>query len=177
MNKQPTAPATKGLIIAALLILFAVITTVFKLEQKTGLSLIPIAIMVGGIIWACASYSKDTWGNVTFGNIFAHGFKASALVAGVMAVFMLVLFKVIMPEALDRSMDVARAKMESDKEMTPEQVDQRMAMARKISLIVIPVSTALMYLVIGAIAALIGAAVSKKTDNPVPFDQFDQSAA
>jgi amino acid transporter len=177
MKKKPTSPAVKGLIISVFLILFSVATTVFSVERNTYLGLVPLIIMVVGIVWACISYSKDMYGNVTFGNIFVHGFKTSALVAGMMTLFILLLFNVIMPEAFDRVMDEARKQMEKGNNMSEDQRNQGMAMARKVALITIPLGTAFVYLAGGAICSLIGAAVSKKTDNPVPFDQFDQPAA
>lgn len=174
MNKKPTSPVVKGLIIAALLVVSAVITAVFKLQENKILGLIPIAIMVVGIIWACISYSKDMYGNVTFGNIFTHGFKTSALIAGIMAIFVLLMITVIFPESLDQGMEQARKQMEADKKMSAQDIDRNMRIGRKAAVVAGPPITALIYLGGGAICALIGAAVAKKTSNPIPFDQIDQ---
>ena len=174
MNKKPMSPATKGLIISAFLILFSVVISVFKYDQKPILGLAPILIMIGGIVWACNSYSKDMYGNVTFGNIFVHGFKTSALIAGIMALFVLLSLTVLFPETLDRAMETARVQMSADKNMSAQQIEKNMRIGRKAAVIAGPPFTGLFYLIGGAICAVIGAAVSKKNPNAVPFDQIDQ---
>jgi hypothetical protein len=108
-------------------------------------------------------------GNVTFGNVFAHGFKVTAAVAAILSIYTFFAFKFIYPEMIDLSLDEARKNMEAKGNMSSDQVDQSVAMVRKFFIPFaiggILIGTAL----IGAIAALIGAGVAKK--NPNPFVQ------
>jgi hypothetical protein len=172
MEPKVTTPGQKGLIIALPLVLFTVVITILKMERNQPLGLLAMAALVGGIIWACLSYSKQMAGNVTFGNIFSHGFKASAIVAAVLGLWVAISFGLIFPEALDRVMDVQREAMEKRGGMSDEQMDQALRISKKMVLPMMTIGSVIMYLIIGAISALIGAAVAKKNPNPQPFDQI-----
>jgi hypothetical protein len=171
MEVKTTAPSQKGLIIALPLVLFAVVITVLKMESNQSLGVLPILGMIGGIVWACLSYSKQMNGNVTFGDVFSHGFKASAVVAAIMGLWVAISLGLLFPEALDRAMDLQREAMEKKGGMPDEEIDQAMAIGKKMALPMGTIFSVIICLVIGAIAALIGAAVAKKNPNPQPFDQ------
>ena len=68
---------------------------------------------LAGIIWACISYSKQINANVTFGNLFAHGFKTTAVIIVIMFVYTIVALKVLFPDMVDKSMAMTRQKMEA----------------------------------------------------------------
>lgn len=171
MDKQVTTPPVKGLIIALALIIFAVIITVMQQETNRSLSIIPFAIMLGGIVWACLSYAKQMDGNVTFGNVFSHGFKTSALIAAIMGLYVALSLTVLFPEALDRGMEMQRLEM-IKKGMSDDQIDKYMTMGRKMAVPMGTIVSVIIYLVVGAISALLGASVAKKNPNPVKQDQF-----
>ena len=171
MDKQVTTPPVKGLIIALALIIFAVIITVMQQETNRSLSIIPFAIMLGGIVWACLSYAKQMDGNVTFGNVFSHGFKTSALIAAIMGLYVALSLTVLFPEALDRGMEMQRLEM-IKKGMSDDQIDKYMTMGRKMAVPMGTIVSVIIYLVVGAISALVGASVAKKNPNPVKQDQF-----
>jgi len=50
MENKVTTPVMKGLIISLILIVFAVVVTIFKLETNKALGIVPIVILLGGII-------------------------------------------------------------------------------------------------------------------------------
>jgi L-cystine uptake protein TcyP (sodium:dicarboxylate symporter family) len=172
MKPTVTSPSQKGLLIALPLVLFAVVTTVLKLEGNKNLGGIPLVVLIAGVIWACRSFSKQMEGNVTFGKIFGHGFKASAIVAAIMGLWIAISFGLLFPEALDRIMEMQRAEIAKSAKMSDEQLDQAMSLGRKFILPTMCISAVILYLFIGAIAALVGAAVAKKNPNPQPFDQI-----
>ena len=163
-DKKIMSPAVKGLMISLVLILIGVTFSILKQDTNQSLAFIPLAVMLLGIIWACVSYSNQMGNNVTFGNVFSHGFKASALVAGIMGLFVVLSLTVLFPEALDRGMEMQREAMEK-KGMSESDIDQYMTMGRKMA---VPMGTAIsvvLYIVVGAISALIGAAIAKKNPN------------
>ena len=86
MEKQVMSSAVKGLMIGLALIVISLVIILTKQENNKSLGFISIAVALGGIIWACLTYGTQMDGNVTFGNIFSHGFKASALVAAMSGV-------------------------------------------------------------------------------------------
>ncbi len=169
MDDQITKPAIKGLIISLALIIFSVIILILKQEANRALSIIPLAILFGGVVWACLSYAKQMKGNVTFGNIFSHGFKTTALIAGVMSFWVFISLTFIFPEAFDRMMDIQREAMEK-KGVDDAQIEKFMEMGKKITLPMAALATVVFYLVVGAIAALLGSSVAKKNPNPTPFN-------
>jgi hypothetical protein len=132
------------------------------------LGLIPIAILIGGIIWANISFAKQMDGNVTFGQVFGHGFKAAALVAGMMGLWVAISLSLLFPESLDRAMEMQRAAM-LEQGMGENEVDKALVLGKKMAAPMGAIVSVIMYLIVGAIASLIGAAVAKKNPSPTPF--------
>ena len=98
MEQKISSPVQKGLIISLVLIVFGLILYFTNQYMNKGLSYIQYVILLGGIIWSCQTYAKQMNGNVTFGNVFAHGFKTTAFVAALIAVYTLVAVKFLFPE-------------------------------------------------------------------------------
>ena len=86
------------IIISLILIVFGLVLYFTNQYMNKTLSYIQYVILLGGIIWSCNTYGKQMNGNVTFGNVFAHGFKTTAFVAAVIAVYTLLAVKFIFPE-------------------------------------------------------------------------------
>ena len=80
METKVTTPQVKGFVISLVLIIYGLIIYFVDQMQHQELSYVQYAIFLAGIIWACISYSKQMNANVTFGNLFAHGFKTTAAV-------------------------------------------------------------------------------------------------
>lgn len=171
MEKQVMTPAIKGLVIALALIIISVIITVTKQEGNRSLGLIPIAIFFGGILWACLSFSKQMDGNVTFGNVFSHGFKTSALVAALVSLWIVLSLTIVFPDSLDRMLEVQRLEL-IKKGMSDSDIDNAMRIGRKAAVPLGTIVSVIIYLIIGAISSLIGASVAKKNPNPVFPDKL-----
>ena len=119
-----------------------------------------------GIYWAaiigvCISFSKEMNGEVTFGQIFSHGFKTASIVTLIsIASFIITYF--IMPEIKEKSLEIAREEMAKDPKMTEEIINQSIQWTEKFFLVFGIVGSLFGFALTGAIGALIGAAVSKK---------------
>lgn len=161
----------KGIVITLLLVIFGLIIYFTNQVENTSLGYLQYIILVGGVIWSCISYSKQMDGNVTFGNVFAHGFKTTAVVAALLAVYTFISVKFLFPDIVDKSMEVARKKMEeSQSGMSDEQIQNSLDTVRKFFLPFAIAGILFGFAIIGAISSLIGAAVAKK--NPQnPFQQ------
>lgn len=168
MENKVTTPVMKGLIISLILIVFAVVVTIFKLEANKALGIVPIVVLLGGIIWANINFAQQMDGNVTFGQAFGHGFKASALVAAIMGLWVAVSLTVLFPESLDRAMEVQRSAM-LEQGMNENEVDKAMTIGKKMAAPMGAIASVILYLIVGALGSLIGAAVAKKNPTPTPF--------
>lgn len=166
--KQLSAPI-KGLIISLILIVVGLIIYFAGLTQNKGIQFSQYVVLGGGIIWACTSYAKGLNGNVTFGNTFAHGFKVTAAITAIIAVYTFVAFKFIMPDVIDLAIDEAQKGMTEKGAMTKEQIEQGIEMTRKFFIPFAIAGVIVMFLIFGVIFSLIGAAVAKKNPTQTPF--------
>jgi NADH:ubiquinone oxidoreductase subunit 6 (subunit J) len=124
---------------------------------------------MGVIIWACIHYAKQMNGQVTFGNVFSHGFKVTAGIAAIMSVYTFIAIKFIHPELLEKTLDQARAEMEKNPDMNADAIDMALSFTRKFFLPMALAGSLFGTAILGAIASLIGAGVAKK--NPItPFE-------
>jgi hypothetical protein len=107
--------------------------------------------------------------NVTFGNVFSHGFKTAAAVTAIMVVYTILSVKLIFPEVIDLAMREARSNLES-KNMSDDQIETALNFSKKFFIPLTAGGILLAFLITGVISSLIGAAVAKK--NPEgPFVQ------
>ena len=138
-----------------------------RIKNVHMVSMDPLAHPWNRLIWACISYGSQMANNVTFGSVFGHGFKTSVVIACITVVFTVISLTLIFPDTKEIALDQARKQMEEQGK--PEQViDQGMEIARKGFMTFAILGVVVFTLLVGAIASLIGAAVTKK--NPVtPF--------
>ena len=170
MEKKITTPITKGLIIALVGAVLDLIAGFAHIKYETWWRWIPGIITFGLIIWACLNYASQMENNVTFGNIFAHGFKTSAVVVCFSIIYFLISVYLIFPETKDITLQMTREQMEKDPKYTQEVIDNAVDMTRRLFIPFALIGIVFFYLIFGSIASLIGAAVAKK--NPVtPFDK------
>jgi amino acid transporter len=137
-------------------------------KQAQNLGYISYLVLFIGVIWSCINYGNQMNNSVTFGNVFAHGFKTSAVVT-VISIIFTVIFFLIFPEIKDKVFEVAREEMDKQPQLTDDQRDMVIETTKKFFFPIAIGSILLMYLIIGLIASLIGAAMTKKNP-PSPFE-------
>lgn len=167
-EQKPISPVMKGVIISLLLIVLSLIAYFTGQDTATWNRWLSNIILFGGILWACISYGKQLNNNVTFGNVFTHGFKVSSIVTLFLILFTVIFF-LVFPEIKEKALDVARTEMEKSGNMPEEQIDQAIAMTRKFFYVFTIGGLMFFYMIIGTIASLIGAAITKKDPRP-PFE-------
>ena len=170
MEQKVTSPVLKGVIITLLLIVLGLIVYFANQMENSAIQYIQYAILCIGIIWSCVSYAKQLNGNVTFGNVFAHGFKTTAVVAALLAVYTFIAVKFLFPDIVDKSLAMAKKEMEEKGTLSDEQMEQALSMVRNFFVPFAIGGILVMFAIIGAISSLIGAAVAKKN----PKDPFAQ---
>jgi NADH:ubiquinone oxidoreductase subunit 6 (subunit J) len=169
MEEKIVQPWMKGLIISLFTIVLGIGLYLANLWQDKMLSSISWVIVVGGIIWSCIHYAKQMQGDVTFGNVFAHGFKVTATLIVITVVYTLLSMKVLFPEMTDKIIENAATEMEKNKQMNDDQIKQALDMTRKFMLPFAIGGIILGYGFVGAIASAIGAGLAKKTPKQNPF--------
>jgi hypothetical protein len=169
VERKPTSHIMKGLIISLILIVISIVGNFLGPKQAQTAGYCSYAILFIGIIWACINYGKQMNARVTFGNVFGHGFKTSAVITVIVVIFSVIFF-LIFPDIKDKALDMAREEMEKGGKMTDEQISTAMNFVQKSFMIFVVGGTVFFYLFIGVIASLIGAGVTKK-EPPTPFER------
>ena len=171
MEKKPVSHFVVGVIISLVLIIsFLIFYFTGNAFQKNAVSYIPSVLFVGIIIYSIIQFSNANNNNVTFGKCFSYGFKASAIVALIMCVFLAV-FIYSFPDYKQSFLQFMSNEFEkSSRPMTDEQREAGLTMMEKFFSISIIGGSLFMNLIAGAIASLIGAAAAKKN----PQDPFTQ---
>ena len=172
MDNKVTSPLIKGAFLGVLFIAYSLIIQL-AVDSKTAqrFQVIQFLIIIGGVIWACVSFAKQMNGAVTFGSVFSHGFKVTAILTIISILFTIVSLKFLFPEMMEKAIDAAKEEMmknSSNKKMSEEQVDKNLSMMRNYFFPFAIMGVMLLNIFLGAIASLIGAAVAKKNPNNFP---------
>lgn len=173
MQQKVTPTTVKGFIIGLIMIVISIIASFMELQANGYFQWLGYGIFLIGVILSISQYGKQINYNSTFGNYFAHGFKVSALVTLMMIVF-LVIFMTVFPEFKDKAMEEAKKGM-AEKNMSEDQVEQALNMTKKFFMVFLIGGALLGYLLFGAIASVIGAAITKK--DPHPLQDINQIEA
>ena len=168
METKVTTSVTKGIIITLILIVYGLILYFSNQIGNQWLGYFQQVIFLAGIIWSCVTFSKQMDANVTFGNLFAHGFKVAAAVIALLSVYTAIAMKFLFPDMVDKGVEIARQKMQQSGKLSDSQITQQLDFYRAHALLFTLASLIIFMAIIGAVAALIGAAVAKKK----PQDPF-----
>ena len=168
-EKKPITHIVAGLIIAALIVLFAIITNFLGLTQQKGLGALQYLIIIAGLIFFVHQHGKANDYTKSFGDLFAFGFKTTAVFTAIYIVF-IVLFFLVFPDIKEKSLEMAREQMEQNSKLTDSQIDEGVEMARKFFWVGVVGGSTLFFVIIGAIGSLLGAAITKKRPSN-PFEQ------
>ena len=168
MDNKATTPAIKGVVISLILIVYSLVIYFTNQIGNQALSYLQMVIFLIGIIWSCINYSKQMNANVTYGNVFGHGFKAAAAVISITVLYTVISMKFLFPDMIDKGMRIAREKMEETGKLSDSQIDQQLGFYKDHALMFTLASVIIFMALVGLIASLIGAAVAKKR----PQDPF-----
>jgi NADH:ubiquinone oxidoreductase subunit 6 (subunit J) len=171
METKIVQPWMKGLILSLITITYSIALYLTDLWQNKSLGYISYVVVIGGIIWSCIHYAKQMDGNVTYGNVFAHGFKVTATLIVITVIYTILSIKVIFPEMMDKILEMTARELEKNKDLTDAQAKSALDMTSKFIFPFMIGGIILMYGILGAIASAIGAGVAKKNPQATPFDQ------
>jgi hypothetical protein len=168
METKITSAQIKGLIIALIVIVISIAGHLLNIYLEPWFGWAGAAIFLVAIIWSTNIYGTQMNNNVTFGNLFGHGFKVTAVVICITFVFLILSVYVLFPDTIDQIVQYQTEKAIQSGKMTSDQVEQALPMMKKFTPIGLFAGSVFIDAIIGAIGALIGAAITKKK----PQDPF-----
>ncbi|HTD99743.1 MAG TPA: DUF4199 domain-containing protein [Mucilaginibacter sp.] len=116
---------------------------------------------------------KDQLGGfLTFGEGFSAGFRYSVITSLLLAIFTYIYLAFLNPDIMVKAAEQARAQMEAKGNMSSESIEKAVSMTKSIGPVIGAFFLAILDTIIGAIVALIGAAIFKKERSP--FDTPDE---
>jgi len=164
------SPQIKGLLIALVVIIFGIIGYYTGLGfSTTWYNWVVNLVLLAAIIFACVHFANQKEGFVTFGNVFLHGFKISAVITIIMLVYTLLAFTVLFPDMKEKIFEMQAAQMEKQG-MDEDKIEQATSVMKNFFWPLTIGVTIFGTLIWGAISSLIGAAVAKKKK----FNPLDQ---
>ncbi|MEO6832950.1 MAG: DUF4199 domain-containing protein [Chitinophagaceae bacterium] len=169
MDKKVQTHIPYGFVIGLAMVVVSALLEVTKLAEKPGMQWIGAIIFLVGIILEVQAYSKANNAQITFGNAFGSGFKASAIVAIVMIAWGFISL-LIFPQIFTRALEKAQTDM-ATKKMSEEQIDMAINFTKKYFKLLMVVGALFSTLFMGAIASLIAAAVAKKAPKSTLMNQ------
>ena len=169
-QKKPMTHVTAGLLIAAIIVVFAIATQFLGLAQQRGVGLLQYVLIIGGLMFFVNQYGKAHGYTKTFGNLFAFGFKSTAVFTIIFIIFLIIFF-LIFPDLKEKSFEAARTEMEKNEKLSDEQIEQGIDMVRKFFWVMVVGGSMLGLIIVGCIGSLLGAAITKKRPQN-PLDQL-----
>ncbi|HZI01664.1 MAG TPA: DUF4199 domain-containing protein [Flavisolibacter sp.] len=169
-ERKQVSHVSAGLIIAGLLVVYSLIIQFTGLMQNRAVGLLQYLVIFGGLIYFINQYGKANNFTISFGNLFAYGFKSTAVFTILNIAFLIILF-VAFPDLKEKTFDIARQQMEENPKVSESDVDKAIDIARRFFWVGLVGGTMLLYIILGAIGSLIGAAVTKKRPHN-PIDQL-----
>ncbi len=169
MKKTQTHLMYGGLTGLAMVVLGLILYVVgLSFEQwAQWLSYIPF---LAGIILNAQAYSKANEADITFGNAFASGFKATLIITAIVLVWSFISLA-IFPEMREKSIEIAIESMES-RGLSEEQIQQSMDMTEKYLGLFMAMGIIFGLVFFGTIFSLIAAAIAKKNPRPQVHDHL-----
>ncbi|RPE05926.1 DUF4199 domain-containing protein [Chitinophaga lutea] len=152
-----------ALVGSLIIIVLAFIQYFAGISSQNGLfKWLPTLVLAGTIIWGCINYSKINDADVTFGEVFGNGFRITAIMTLIAIGFML-LFVTLFPDYKERLIEESmQAAASSGRGGSEEDTEKAMEMVRKNFMLFMIAGGLFMYLLIGVVSSLVGAAVAKK---------------
>jgi len=163
---KPISAKNKGLITGTAMILISIAIFFIKKNFENSLQYITYTTYVAGIVWTLLSFKKETSNTATFKQYFAEGFKCFIVVTLLMVLFTLV-FLLLHPELKEQMAVMMRSEISKLKDITPLDIENRVASAKKAFIPSLLIGAVFGYLAIGALISVIGAGFlssQRKTD-------------
>jgi hypothetical protein len=163
-NKALKTHLNFGLLAGVVLVALFIVYYVFGLFSRSEVGFIPALVLIGFIIAAQISHAKALKGDITYGNLWAMGFKTTAVATCIFVLF-LIIFILLVPGYKDMMTNLTTQFMVK-RGLNQEQVGKALDNYKRTFMATSVGGSLIFYLIVGSIAALIGAAIPKKNPKP-----------
>ncbi len=135
-----------------------------KLNIPLGgnLQFVPYIVLILGIIISCILFARQMNGAVKFGEVFAHGFKTTAVIALLMAVFTFFAVKYIYPPPTPSEIEASIKTVQEQNNIMPNEAREMVLEGEKRQWIIFVSSAIFTTLISGLAGALAGSAIAQK---------------
>ena len=171
-QRKPISHITAGLLIASLMVLYAIITNFLGLTSNAAVGFLQYILIIIALIFFINQHGKANNYQLSFGNLFSYGFKATAVFTLIFIIFLIIFF-LLFPDLKEKSFEEARKRLEKNPSISEDEIDQSLEMVRRFFWVGVIGGTMFFMVLIGAIGSLIGAALTKKR----PYNPLDQLSA
>jgi hypothetical protein len=162
MENNIISGRNKGLIIAAVLITLDIILQYrFSAIPEGTRYMARLVITFVGVLAGCILFTRQSGGG-SFGEVFAHGFKITALVAFLMAVFTFIAVKYIYPPPSAADMEAAVTALQQQGNALATEARQQAEKAAANRWVIYVSLSIFAALIPGVLGALLGGAAAKK---------------
>lgn len=142
-----------------------IITYVFqflKVDINSPVKYVNYIFFIAFLLLSQKEYKDQLGGFVTFGQAFIEGLLFSIFSGIMIAIFTYIYFTILSPEVWEQAMAASQQKLEAAGNLSSEQIEAAMGITRKYGVIIATVGVIIGTPIMGAIVALIGAAIFKK---------------
>jgi hypothetical protein len=165
MEQKPTTATKVATKWSLIYILTAIVITyifeIAKLDPNSSAKYLGYIPFIAFLFLAQKEFKDQLGGYITFGDAFASGFRYSLFSGILFAIFLYLYLTILSPEVFAKTVDAQRDAMTA-KGLSSEQVDKAMDITKKYGALIGAIFTVIIYAIVGAILALIGAAIFKK---------------
>ncbi len=163
MENKITSHLLKGVIIVGTLIVLDIVLQKAYSTVPDGVRYMSrLVICFVGVLGGCILYMKQTGGAPSFGEVFSHGFKTTAVVAFFMALYTFIAVKFIYPPPGAAEMEAAVKAIEQQGSALHEEARQLAAKAAENRWIIYVSLSIFASLIPGLLGSLAGGVIAKK---------------
>jgi hypothetical protein len=163
MQNTKNTRITRGVVIVIMLVIIDLsMQKIYNPAPDNIRYLSRMLIIFAGILAACILQSKEPGMGRRFGDIFSYGFRTTAVVAFLMALYTFIAIKWIYPPPSAAEMEAAVKAVEQQGNALHEEARQQVAQAAKNRWIIYVSISLFVSLIPGLLGSLAGAALTKK---------------
>ena len=163
MQQNITSHIKKGLLIAAVIIVFNVIAQIAYFVISPWFNYTTILVFIILIVIAVLHFKKQA-NETAFGVLLTHGFKTAAVATCIIFLYAVIAYYFVFPgyidELLQKGIEQAKAQGKSLKE-----IESEMSIARKVLINSLLSGTVMLHLITGVLGALAGAGIGSRLKN------------
>ena len=163
-----TKPSSAGVAFKWTLIYFiasVVLTYAIQLLNMaidSPLKYLNYVFFIGFMFMAQKELRDKLGGFMSFGEAYMHGFLYSVFCGIISAIFIAIYLTILFPQGIDQIVAAAQAKMQEQGNVSSDQMDTALNITRKYGVLIASIGALFGLIIIGAIIAVIGAAIFNK---------------